>query len=137
MSTPDTTIRIAQRLRDADAALAGDGLHIPTFAAQHGLSGKTIQRLLTSLRELGHAHSVHVRGGGTHWHKYDSGVGPLFAATIAPAAPVGRKRSAHNVQIAEMYAAGKTTAEIVAAFPELSRPVIDSTLMRLRRIKRP
>lgn len=89
MSTPDTTVRIVQRLRTADSALAGDGLHVPTFAAQHGLSGKTIERLLSSLTALGCTHTTHHAADGRFVHRYDRGVGPLFAATTGKA---GRPR---------------------------------------------
>lgn len=55
------------------------------------------------------------------------------AALIEEIAPCrGRPQELHNAQIIEMANAGKSTAEIVAAFTSLPRSTIDSTLKRWR-----
>lgn len=59
------------------------------------------------------------------------------AALIEDMAPsLGRRPSPHNLQIREMADAGKSTAEIIAAFPKLKRTLIDNTLKRWRDDKR-
>lgn len=87
-----------RRWQAADAALAGDGLNVPAFAAGYNLSDKTIGRLLSSLTALGCTHTATVTADGRHVHRYDSGVSPLFAATKGRA---GRKRTSSD-QTAEI-----------------------------------
>lgn len=71
------------RLIALDAALASRrGLHVPSFAAAHEITPRTVDRLIALLRDVGHPSES--RRDTPEWksayhHRYRAGVRRLFA----------------------------------------------------------
>ncbi|MGD9854666.1 MAG: HTH domain-containing protein [Planctomycetaceae bacterium] len=71
-----------------DADLAGNGLHVPTFAGEWNVSERTVHRDLAVLRELGQQTVVEqdaVWKGGRErgwYHRYANEVRPLFVHNL-------------------------------------------------------
>ena len=75
-------IKILRRLIAVDAALAGDGLHVESFALQWNLDPMSIRRDLYALREMGQDTELWKLEDGTYRHCYTAGTRPLFTCNL-------------------------------------------------------
>jgi hypothetical protein len=59
--------KVLERWLALDAALAGGGLHVPTFAREWGVSTRTVRRDLAAFRALGQEPRGRKARGGKYW----------------------------------------------------------------------
>lgn len=108
------------RLMDLDAALASpEGLHYATAATRHGVTAKTIQRLVTLIRGTGRDTILEqsVETGRLAIHRYAAAVGRLFVPPGMVAVPRGGRPETHDQakreHVATLAAQGVKYADIV------------------------
>lgn len=108
------------RLMDLDAALASpEGLHYATAATRHGVTTKTIQRLVALIRGTGRETVLEQspETGRLAIHRYAPGVGRLFLPPGMVAVPRGGRPETYDQakrqQVVTLAGQGVKYADIV------------------------
>lgn len=107
------------RLMDLDASLASEGLHYGHAATRHGVTTKTIQRLVTLIRGTGRETILDQSSetGRMAIHRYAPGVPRLFLPRDMIAVPRGGRPETHDAakrqQVIALRGQGLKFADIV------------------------